>query len=177
MTIRAVPSVGVRALQMSDGPVGVRLDSGFPSTTYAGGIALAASWDRELAQRVGAGIGRDARARGINFMLGPAREYLSLPAQWPQLRILRRRSVSYLEHRRRLHQRHAGAGRQLDDQTLRGQQLRVSAPRLGLDHRCAHHARDLSAGVRGRGEEGACRRRHGLLQPDQRHACHAEWPH
>jgi beta-glucosidase len=26
MTIRAVPSVGVRALQMSDGPVGVRLD-------------------------------------------------------------------------------------------------------------------------------------------------------
>jgi beta-glucosidase len=72
MTIRAVPSVGVRALQMSDGPIGVRLDSGFPSTTYAGGIALAASWDRELAHRVGAGIGRDARARGIHFMLGPA---------------------------------------------------------------------------------------------------------
>jgi beta-glucosidase len=71
MTIRAVPSAGVRALQMSDGPVGVRLDSGFPSTTYAGGIGLAASWDRELAKRVGAGIGRDARARGINFMLGP----------------------------------------------------------------------------------------------------------
>src|SRR6516164_4528468 len=66
MTIRAVPSADVRALQMSDGPVGVRLDTGFPSTTYAGGIALAASWDRELAQRVGAGIGRDARARGIN---------------------------------------------------------------------------------------------------------------
>jgi beta-glucosidase len=71
MTIRAVPSAGVRALQMSDGPVGVRQDSGFPSTTYAGGIGLAASWDRELAHRVGAGIGRDARARGINFMLGP----------------------------------------------------------------------------------------------------------
>jgi beta-glucosidase len=71
MTIRAVPSVGVRALQMSDGPVGVRQDSGFPSATYAGGIGLAASWDRELAKRVGAGIGRDARARGINFMLGP----------------------------------------------------------------------------------------------------------
>src|ERR1700756_4856449 len=71
MTIRAVPSVGLRALEMSDGPVGVRLDSGFPSTTYAGGIGLAASWDRELVKRVGAGIGRDARARGINFMLGP----------------------------------------------------------------------------------------------------------
>jgi beta-glucosidase len=72
MTIRAVPSVDVRALQMSDGPIGVRLDSGFPSTTYAGGAGLAASWDRELAHRVGAGIGRAARARGIHFMLGPA---------------------------------------------------------------------------------------------------------
>ncbi|HEX6771171.1 MAG TPA: glycoside hydrolase family 3 N-terminal domain-containing protein, partial [Acidobacteriaceae bacterium] len=72
MTIRAVPSAGVRSLQMSDGPVGVRLDSGFHSTTYAGGIALAATWDREMAARVGAGIGRDARARGINYMLGPA---------------------------------------------------------------------------------------------------------
>src|ERR1700761_6899005 len=71
MTIRAVRSAGVRALQMSDGPVGVRQDSGFPSTTYAGGIGLAASWDRELAERVGEGIGRDARARGIHFMLGP----------------------------------------------------------------------------------------------------------
>lgn len=72
MAIRAVPSAGVRELEMSDGPVGVRQDSGFPSTTYAGGIGLAASWDRELARRVGAGIGRDARARGIHYMLGPA---------------------------------------------------------------------------------------------------------
>ena len=71
MEIFPVPSVGLRALEMSDGPIGVRLDSGFPSTTYAGGIALAATWDREMAQRVGAGIGRDARARGINYMLGP----------------------------------------------------------------------------------------------------------
>src|SRR4051794_7332870 len=56
---------------MSDGPHGVRSNLGFPSTTYAVGIGLAASWDRELAKQVGAGIGTDARARGIHYMLGP----------------------------------------------------------------------------------------------------------
>jgi beta-glucosidase len=60
--VRAVQRLHVPALEMSDGPVGVRSNPGFPSTTYAGGICLAANWDRELAERVGAGIGRDARA-------------------------------------------------------------------------------------------------------------------
>ena len=69
--VRAVPSLGIPALEMSDGPCGTRSNSGFPSTTYAAGIGLAASWDRELAEQVGAGIGRDARARGVHFMLGP----------------------------------------------------------------------------------------------------------
>jgi beta-glucosidase len=35
------------------------------------GIGLAASWDVDLAEKVDAGIGKDARARGIHFMLGP----------------------------------------------------------------------------------------------------------
>ena len=69
--VRAVPSLGVPALEMSDGPYGTRSNAGFPSTTYAAGIGLAASWDRELAAKVGGGIGRDARARGVHFMLGP----------------------------------------------------------------------------------------------------------
>ena len=69
--LRAVPELGIPELNMSDGPYGTRSNSGFPSTTYGAGINLAASWDRELAARVGAGIGRDARARGVHFMLGP----------------------------------------------------------------------------------------------------------
>ncbi|RRA50313.1 glycoside hydrolase [Acidipila sp. EB88] len=68
---RAVPSLKIPALEMSDGPYGTRSNSGFPSTTYAAGIGLAASWDRALASELGAGIGRDARARGVHFMLGP----------------------------------------------------------------------------------------------------------
>ncbi len=69
--VRAVPSLHLPAFEMSDGPYGVRSNFGFPSTTYAAGIGLASSWDRDLASEVGAGIGRDARARGVNFMLGP----------------------------------------------------------------------------------------------------------
>lgn len=69
--VRAMPSLNLPALEMSDGPLGVRSNQKFPSTTYAAGIGLAASWDPQLAERVGAGIGKDARARGIHFMLGP----------------------------------------------------------------------------------------------------------
>jgi beta-glucosidase len=69
--VRAIPRLNLPALEMSDGPLGVRSNAKFPSTTYAAGIGLAASWDPKLAERVGAGIGKDARARGIHFMLGP----------------------------------------------------------------------------------------------------------
>src|SRR5215471_5519698 len=67
--VRAVPRLGLPALRMADGPIGVRNYG--PSTAYAAGIALAASFDVDLARRVGPMIGRDARARGVHFLLGP----------------------------------------------------------------------------------------------------------
>jgi beta-glucosidase len=70
--VRAMPRLQLPSLEMSDGPLGVRSNHGVPSTTYAGGIALTASWDRSLASAVGGGIGRDACARGVMYMLGPA---------------------------------------------------------------------------------------------------------
>jgi len=69
--IRAMPNLHLPAFEMSDGPLGVRSNSRYPSTVYAAGIGLAATWNRNLAERVGEGIARDARARGIHFMLGP----------------------------------------------------------------------------------------------------------
>jgi beta-glucosidase len=69
--VRGIPALGIPPLEMSDGPYGTRSNSGFPSTTYAAGINMAASWDPALAARIGGGIGRDARARGVHFMLGP----------------------------------------------------------------------------------------------------------
>jgi len=66
---RAIPRVGLPAFKMSDGPVGAR--SPAPSTAYAAGIGLAATWDTALAEEVGQQLGRDARSRGARFLLGP----------------------------------------------------------------------------------------------------------
>lgn len=77
MFTRAEPAIGLPRLKMSDGPLGVRTWG--PTTAYAGGVALAASWDPELARRVGMSLGRDARARGVNFLLGPAVNIYRLP--------------------------------------------------------------------------------------------------
>jgi beta-glucosidase len=66
--IRANEKIGLPRLKMADGPIGVRNYG--PSTVF-GGIGLAATWDPELAARIGATIGQDARARGVHFMLGP----------------------------------------------------------------------------------------------------------
>ena len=65
-----IPAAGIPALKMADGPVGVHWWCE-ASTAYPATIALAASWDRALARRVGEAIGRDARARGVHILLGP----------------------------------------------------------------------------------------------------------
>ncbi len=64
-----IPEIGLPSLKMSDGPVGVRTWG--PSMAYAIGIGLAASWDVNFARQVGVALGRDARARGVHFLLGP----------------------------------------------------------------------------------------------------------
>src|SRR5579862_8563434 len=69
MFIRSLPRLGLPPFKMADGPLGGRNYG--PATAMAGGIGLAASWDPALASRVGKEIGRDARAKGVHFMLGP----------------------------------------------------------------------------------------------------------
>jgi beta-glucosidase len=61
--------LGIPSFHMSDGPVGAHIPP--PSTAYAAGIGLAASWDRELATQIGTQLGRDARSRGASYLLGP----------------------------------------------------------------------------------------------------------
>jgi beta-glucosidase len=75
--IQAIPRLGLPALRMSDGPLGVH-DYG-PTTAYPAGVLLAASWDSELARRVGESMGRDARARGVHFVLAPGMNIYRAP--------------------------------------------------------------------------------------------------
>src|SRR5215510_1114609 len=67
--IRDTPRLKLPRFKMADGPIGVRNFG--PATAMAGGIALTATWNPELAELVGTEIGRDARAKGVHFMLGP----------------------------------------------------------------------------------------------------------
>jgi beta-glucosidase len=77
MSIRPIPRLGLPEIRMSDGPLGVRQDK--PSTRYPAGVALAASWNRDLAQWEGTSMARDCRARGIHVLLAPAVNINRLP--------------------------------------------------------------------------------------------------
>lgn len=66
---QAIPRLGLPSFRLSDGPFGV--SRGGPATVMAGGMTLAATWNPDLACRVGQELGRDARAKGIHFLLGP----------------------------------------------------------------------------------------------------------
>src|SRR5438270_5271673 len=67
--VRGYERLGLPRLKMADGPLGVRNYG--PATAMAGGVSLAATWNPQLAERVGTEIGRDARAKGVHFLLGP----------------------------------------------------------------------------------------------------------
>ena len=67
--IPGLDRLGIRQLNAADSPFGVRATG--PSTLYAAGINLAATFNPELARLVGTQLGRDARARGRQYSLGP----------------------------------------------------------------------------------------------------------
>ena len=67
--IRDLPRLNLPRLKMADGPIGVRNFG--PATSFAGGVGLTATWNPKLAELVGIELGRDARAKGVHFLLAP----------------------------------------------------------------------------------------------------------
>jgi beta-glucosidase len=70
----AVPSIGLRPVVMSDGPIGIRgtaWDPEQPSIALPAPVALAATWDVSLAHTVGQLLGQEARRRGVDVLLAP----------------------------------------------------------------------------------------------------------
>jgi beta-glucosidase len=68
MNSQAVARLKIPALRMTDGPNGVRWDK---TTAFPTGIALAANWDAPMALAMGRALGREARGRGRDVLLGP----------------------------------------------------------------------------------------------------------
>ena len=75
--IRDIPRLGLPAINMQDGPIGVHGGG----TTFPPGIALAATFDPELLYQVGQALGRDSRGIGVLVTLG---DMSGLPS--PQVR-------------------------------------------------------------------------------------------
>lgn len=70
------PGVDVPAIELGDGPHGLRKETGVdmvwvPATAFPTASALGASWDRDLVRRVGRALGEEARALGVQVLLGP----------------------------------------------------------------------------------------------------------
>ncbi len=66
---KSIDRLDIPGMEMCDGPQGVGSDN--VATAYPPNQALAATWNRQMAQSYGRAIARDCRARGINIILGP----------------------------------------------------------------------------------------------------------
>lgn len=79
-TIGKIPAngrLGIPALHMTDGPAGVR--NGQPATSFPAPVAIASSWDTDLAREVGAAIGLETLARGQDVLLSPMINVVRVP--------------------------------------------------------------------------------------------------
>ena len=68
------PAAGLRPIVLSDGPAGVRgqaWDERRTSTNLPSPTCMAASWDEDLAERLGRFLATEARAKGVDVLLGP----------------------------------------------------------------------------------------------------------
>ncbi|MFH1198310.1 MAG: glycoside hydrolase family 3 C-terminal domain-containing protein [bacterium] len=68
--------LGIPELKMTDGPLGVRWDE---STAFAAGIGLAATWNPDLAFKIGSSIGRETLGKGRHVILGPCVNIARIP--------------------------------------------------------------------------------------------------
>lgn len=85
----SVERLGIRSLFVTDGPHGVRkvrqnsgtfgLAEAEPSTSFPTSTILAKTWDPQLAHAVGAAIGRESAALGVDVLLAPGVNIMRSP--------------------------------------------------------------------------------------------------
>jgi beta-glucosidase len=76
-----IPELNIPSVVLADGTYGLRHQSGLhdhlamfesdPATCFPPGVAIGSSWDRNVAERLGAALGKEAVAQGVDIVLGP----------------------------------------------------------------------------------------------------------
>ncbi len=137
-------------------------------------LALAASWDTDLARKIGEGLGRDARARSVNFLLGPGVNIARSP--------IAGRNFEYLSEDPYLNAtmvvpfiegvQSQGVIATVKHYALNDQEFNRHNASSDVDERTMREI--YLPGLRGRRHQGPRRRRHELLQPGQRRPRHAK---
>lgn len=69
----------IPSFSLVDGPLGVRAGDGSPSTAFPASIALASSWDPDLASEMGETMAAEARAKDQDVLLAPGFNLLRVP--------------------------------------------------------------------------------------------------
>jgi beta-glucosidase len=81
--VSGVPRLGIPALQETDAELGVAnpgdVRHGDTATAMPSDLALASTWDPELARLQGRSVGAEARAKGFNVLLGGAANLIRDP--------------------------------------------------------------------------------------------------
>lgn len=89
---KTVEAQGIRPLKMCDGPFGVRHEDptsaspdgfnqhdSYPATCLPCGSAIGASWNEKLVEQAAAAVAREAKALGVDILLGPAMNHKRMP--------------------------------------------------------------------------------------------------
>lgn len=81
--------LGVSSMEVADGPYGLRKQEGIsdhmgwnkskPAVAYVSGPGMAASWDRQLIREAGNHLAAEAKANGVDILLGPAVNIVRTP--------------------------------------------------------------------------------------------------
>ena len=97
-----IKRLGIPAFKMTDGPMGARgadEPSGPTSACFPCGIALGATWNPELVERIGKALAEETKSKGAHLLLAPTVNIHRSPiavvhrseSAWSVVRDLRRR--------------------------------------------------------------------------------------
>ena len=167
MESQPVERLGIPAIKMADGPMGVRAWFGssavtnaattprIASTAFPAGLAMAATWDPDIIAQEGKVIGQEVKALGRDMILGPTVNIARQPlwgrnfegyGEDPYLAV----TTGY-----RLHQGRTGRRRHRQREAFRRQQSGIrTPPHRRKDRRAGPYTRSTS-----RRSRPPCRRR------------------